>query len=313
MRNQIISLALIAGLAACSGGNPFDDTAETDGGGTAEETGGIPAVLAQNLQSFSYNPAAGTLTVTGVPTDDGVLDGVYRRRPALDRAGYEAYTAQDGSLDRHITAYVRDIRGTRAITIVSGSQFEEVVAGNAYSNTTYSAPAATQDGGLVTYAGTYVGLLNGGGSNEDLLDVTPGTSPSVLSAQAAEVRGRALINGDFADSTVTGAIFERVIVDVDSNSNQDVNSADPFPLNDVALDLTDIAEDGTFQGVATFNDSAIGAYGGIFGGTGATEVAGVVVLNNHITGLQGVIENGAFVLSQCGQADQDPICTQPFE
>jgi hypothetical protein len=40
VKNKIISLALIAGLAACSGGNPFDDPEEGTGGGTGGGTDG---------------------------------------------------------------------------------------------------------------------------------------------------------------------------------------------------------------------------------------------------------------------------------
>lgn len=314
MKNQIISLALIAGLAACSGGNPYTQ-AETDEDGNVIEDGvkAVPEALAQSLNSFSYNPVNETLTIVGVPTDSGTLSGTYRRRPAMDREGYEAYTAQDGSLDRHITAYVRDIRGTKAVTVVSGGQFEEVIAGNAYSNTSYTSPGSSVDRGLVTYAGTYVGLLNGAGSGEDLLPVTPGTPPAVLTDQAAEITGKVVINGDFADNEVAGIIYDRRVPDVNVNGAVEINAADPFAADNIALDLTKIEEDGTFAGNATRDDSGAGTYGGIFGGNGATEVAGAVVLSGHIPEFSGVVENGVFVLSQCGQADEDRVCNQPVE
>lgn len=312
MKNQIISLALIATLGACSGGNPFETGQVTDTDGSVDGDTGIPAALSQNLESFTYDPDQQTLTVVGIPSDRGVLDGVYTRKENLDRLGYEAYTAQDGSLDRHVTAYVRDIRGTRAAVVVTGGQFEETFAGGAYDGADYTAPeSTTEDTGLVTYAGTYVGLLNGGGSDEDLLDVEAGTSPSVLSAQAAEVTGNIVITGDFADSSVSGVIYDRVIVDVDSDGFDDPASADPLAIIDIALDATDIASDGTFSGVATQDDSAVGDYGGIFGGTGATEVAGIVSVAGHVSGYSGIEEDGVFVLSQCGQPDEDAVCNQP--
>jgi len=319
MNRFIISLALVATLGACSGGNPFSDITDvTDTAGDPDDgTGAIPEALAGNLSSFTYNPANQTLTVTGVPTDDGTLTGVYRRRPALDRAGYEAYTAQDGSLDRHSTAYVRDIRGTRAATIVTGGQFEQFFAGGAYSNSSYSAPVtrpSEQDGGLVTYAGGYVGMLNATGSDEDLLPVAAGTDPSVRPVQAAEISGSILITGDFQDSSVTGIIYNRVINDVNNTTGVfEANSADPLEIEDVAFDSTEIAEDGSFAGVTSQGNQPVGEYGGIFGGAGATEVAGVMRSTGHISAASNPIENGVFVLSQCGQADEDPICNQPVE
>lgn len=315
MKKPILGLAVLAGLASCGGGgNPFDPvTVAAPPAATPTEAPApapvpapasiVPASLSQDLQSFTYDPANQTLSITGVAADDGPLAGTYRRRPGLDRAGYEAYTAQDGSLDRHVTAYVRDIRGTRAAVIVTGVQFEEIFAGSAFSNTTFSAPVSPgtqQDGGLVTYAGTYVGLLNGTGSTEDLAPVAGMTDSSPLSGQSAEVTGNVVITGDFTDSAVSGVIFNRNVID-----DQTVTPAN------IALDRTAIAANGTFQGVATQNDAGVGEYAGIFGGTGATEVAGTIRAANHIDGLQNVIENGAFVLSQCGQADEDPVCNQP--
>lgn len=324
MNKHIIILALVAGLAACSGGNPFNDPTDTTD--VTDVTGdpdaaddAVPEVLAGNLSSFTFNPDDQTLTVTGVPTDDGTLTGVYRRRPGLDRAGYEAYTAQDGSLDRHSTAFVRDIRGTRAATVVTGGQFQQFFAGGAFSNTTFSAPverASEQDGGLVTYAGGYVGLLNAEGSGEDLLAVAPGTDESVLPVQAAEITGQIIITGDFQDSSVTGVIFNRVLNDVNNDTLLfDPNSDNPVELEDIALDSTPISENGVFSGITSQGNSPVGEYAGIFGGVGATEVAGVQRSTGHIRNevAQNPIENGVFVLSQCGQADEDPLCNQPFE
>ncbi|MEH6645097.1 hypothetical protein [Sulfitobacter sp.] len=59
MKNKIISLALIAGLAACSGGNPFDET-DTDGGTTGGTNGGT---------------TGGTNGGTTGGTDGGTTDG----------------------------------------------------------------------------------------------------------------------------------------------------------------------------------------------------------------------------------------------
>lgn len=305
MKHIGLSLALITGLSACSGGNPFLET-DTDGDGT---TGAIPAELANDLESFTYDPNNETLTIRGVSLDDGPFEDTYRRRPGMDRGGYQAFTAQDGSLDRHSTAYVRDLRGTRAAIAVTGGQFRYFFAGGAYGRESYSAPVPEGtggDGGLVSYAGNYVGVLNVAGSGEDLIPIAPGTDPSFIPSQAAEVTGRILINASFADGTVNGIITNRRVPDIGT-------TADPAPLDiaDVELAPTEIAEDGTFFGDATVNLTNRGEYGGIFGGAGATEVAGVTHFEEHIDQFSNEIEYGVFVLGQCGQPNDDPVCDQP--
>jgi len=300
-----LSLALTVGLAACSGGNPFQEETGGDGpGGSAE----IPADLAQDLESFSYSPDDQTLTIRGVSLEDGAFEDVYRRRPGLDRGAYEAYTAQDGSLDRHSTAYVRDIRGTRAAAVSTGGQFTFFFSGGAYGNAgDYSAPAAPetpQDGGLVTYAGNYVGMLNRAGSGEDLLPVAPGTPGSFRPTQVVEVTGRVLINASFADGTINGTITEREVVDYNLLASRG-------DVEDLDLGPGVIAEDGTFTGITSVGTQPRGTYGGIFGGQGATEVAGIVTAEEHIDALQREIEIGVFVLAQCGTPQADPVCDQP--
>ncbi|MGJ8618602.1 MAG: thymidylate synthase [Sulfitobacter sp.] len=297
-----MGLALGISLAGCGSGTaPFGGTTtSTGGGGTASA---IPAVLAKDLESFTYNPTAGTLSIRGVSLDDGPFEDVYRRRPALDRGGYQAYTAQDGSLDRHSTAYVRDIRGTRAAIAVTGGQFTYFFAGGAYANTSYTAPVAPGtpgDGGLVSYAGNYVGLLNTAGSSEDLAPVAGGTPPSFVPTQAAEVTGQILINASFSDGTVNGTITTRQITDSPATV-----------VADLDLAPTSIAADGTFFGDTTVGLQKRGEYGGIFGGNGATEVAGVVHAKNHIAGITDIEEYGVFVLAQCGTPQADPVCNQP--
>jgi hypothetical protein len=274
-------------------------TTETDGA-----AGEIPESLARDLESFTYDATNETLTIRGVTLEDGPFEDVYRRRPGLDRGDYEAYTAQDGSLDRHSTAYVRDIRGTRAAIAVTGGQFTYYFSGGAYSNAgnfTAPVPAGSDtDGGLVSYAGNYVGILNTPGSGEDLIPVAPGTPVSLRPTQGAEVTGTILINASFSDGTVNGTITDRVIVDSPTVAVEDLDLA-PAP----------IATDGTFFGDSSVNLQNRGTYGGIFGGDGATEVAGIVEAEEHIGDLTNEIEIGVFVLAQCGTPQADPLCNQP--
>jgi hypothetical protein len=130
--------------------------------------------------------------------------------------------------------------------------------------------------------------------------VTPGTPEGIRPTQAAEVTGTILINASFSDGTVNGTITDRVIVD-----------APGIDVDDLDLAPTDIAADGTFFGEATVGNQVRGEYGGIFGGSDATEIAGVVHAEEHIATLQNEIEYGLFVLAQCGSPGADPLCNQP--
>ncbi len=299
-----MGLALGLGLAGCGGTPPFGGTTtETDGGGTDGSTAAIPTELAGTLRSFTYDPSNQTLSIEGAPGDNNAYNGAYRRRVNLDRGGYEAYTAQDASNGRHSTVYVREVNGTRAAVVATGVQYEQLYAGAAYSNTTYTPrvePGENQsDRGLVYYTGRYVGLLNGPGTNEDLTDPNFGENESVLTAQAAEVTGDMQITGDFATLNVDGVIYNRVV---------DPNAPLPLGVANIALDSAAINADGTFFGEASQDNQSRGQYGGIFGGEGATEVAGAVHLTNHIDGIENEEEYGIFVLSECVPPNSGPNC-----
>ncbi|MEC7256778.1 MAG: thymidylate synthase [Pseudomonadota bacterium] len=299
MKRFWLGLAATAAVSACSGGNPF--TTETD---TEVPESGIPEVIAGDLSGISYDPVAQTLTVRGISLDETPFEATYRRRPGMDRGGYEAYTAQDSSLDRHTTAYVRDINGTRAAVVVTGGQFEHYFGGAVYGrNGAFDPPPVepTANNGLVSYAGTYVGLLNGPGDGGDLLPVSPGTPASVLPVEAGEVTGRVLINADFTDNVVNGVVFDRVYVDTPS-----------LVLNDLALKPTDIdPSTGTFSGEVTINLQNKGTYGGIFGGADSDAVAGALKATDHIDNVQNEEEFGIFVLPRCGTPGEDALCNQP--
>ena len=302
MKRVHICFVVALGLTACGGSAPFGDDSSTDDE-TTTDTGGIPAELASDLESFTFNPTSETLTIRGISLEDGAFEDTYRRRPGLDRGDYQAYTAQAGSLDRHSTAYVRDVRGTQAAVAVTGGQFTFFFAGGAYGNESFTAPAepgSQTEGGLVTYAGNYVGLLNIEGSGEDLLPVDPNTPESLRPVQAAEITGTILINASFSDAVVNGTITDRVIVD-----------APDIDVEDLDLAPTDIASDGTFFGDSSVALQTRGEYGGIFGGDGATEVAGIVHAEEHIGALTNEEEFGVFVLAQCGTEGDDPLCDQP--
>ena len=291
-----LGLAAVAVVSACGGGNPWLDDDEPP-------ATTIPKELLGDLESFDYDPVAQTLIVRGISLDNTPFATTYTRKPGLDVPGYEGYSTQSGSLDRHSTAYVREINGTRAAIVVTGGQFRHYFGGSHYSRSgAYSPPTVGPNSGIVTYAGNYVGLLNMAGDGGDLLAVNPGTPNDVRPVQAAEVTGKVLINADFADNIVNGVVYGRVIP---SNTSID--------LSQQSIDLapTSIEADGTFTGDAERSLVPVGTYGGLFGGKDATEVAGTLFVTDHITGLNQIEEYGLFVLSQCGTANADPICNQP--
>ena len=322
MKRFVATLVLPAFLLACGGGsNPFEPDPEppTSGDPGAEDVNpetGIPNSLANDVTRITYVPGSATLTVEGVTLDDVPFTSIYQRRPALDRNGYEAYTAQDDALDRHNTAFARQSANDAAVragVVVSGGPRNRFFGGGYYERDgAYTPPAVSPTSGLVSYAGTYVGLTNLNGDGGDLITPPGGTPPELIPSQAAEVTGDVFINADFADNAVEGNIYNRQLAD------------SGLVLPAIVLISTEIKGDGTFYGTEVEWDQGafpadsvigtdIGDYGGIFGGQNASGIAGVIHLTqfdgpNDPLSLENEEEYGVFVLDQCGQPVDDPIC-----
>lgn len=313
-------------LSCASGSNPFEpDPAATDPSdpstpGTSDPAAAaveVPEELANDLKKFKFDPARGTLTVTGLTLDDKPFKAKYRRRKGLDVPGYQAYTAQDDALDRHITAYVAQTRNAKAVragVTVSGGPRNRFFGGGYYERDgEYTPPKVTKNSGLVTYAGRYVGLTNVGTAGSDLRPVPAGTPRELVPTQSSEVRGKIVLQADFADNVVEGNIYDRRLTD-----------AGNLRLPSVVLVVTGIEENGTFNGSSVEYDQRdfpgtnvigtdIGDFGGVFGGPNASGVGGVVHLEqfdgpNDDLGFEGEEEFGAFVLDQCGQKVDAKIC-----
>lgn len=288
MRRFLLGVAAATMVSACDSGNPWLE----DGDGTDPIT---PTATTGDLESVVYDPTAQTLTVNGMTFDGGPATTVYTRNAAMDRVGYEAYTSQNSSVDRHYTAYVKQMDGATASIVVAGGQFGFYFGGSTFSrNGTYSAPAS----GQVTYIGNYVGLTNSARTpSTDLLVPPAGTSPLNTPRQAAEVTGRIALTANFNSAAIEGGVTNRVLVDSGT------------AIDDIELQNGVIASDGTFAGKVTQSaGSEAGDYGGVFGGTGATSVAGTLYVKDHITGATNPEEYGLFVLAQCGTANADASC-----
>lgn len=344
MNRFVASLVLPAFLLACGGGsNPFepdpDPPAEGEAGEETPEEGGIPDVLANNVTKMAFDPVAETLTVEGVNFDEVPFTATYRRRTGLDRDGYQAFTAQDDPLDRHNTAFAKEANNgsdVRAGVIVSGGPRNRFFGGGYYERDgEYTPPDVAPDSGLVSYSGSYVGLVNVGfrdGTNYgpprrwedgpnigDLRPVPDGTPVELVPDQAGIIDGKIFINADFADASVEGNIFDRRLVNSNTGQIAETLSGQQILLPSVVMIATPINDDGTFAGDLEYdqrsvNDPVIGTkigdFGGIFGGTDASGVAGIVKLEefdgpNNPFGLETEEEYGVFVLDQCGQPVED--------
>jgi hypothetical protein len=147
-------IAALAMLAACGGSNPFLVTTDTGTGTTTTST--IPATIANDLDSLSFDAANRTLTVTGLTQDGTPLLNTYQfvsdgqqTITASDGTIYQAYvngyttfTAQNDALGRHATAFVASREGVQAGVVMTGGQFNKFFGGTFYERTgTYTAPS----------------------------------------------------------------------------------------------------------------------------------------------------------------------------
>jgi len=302
MSRFIVAVAAAITLSACSGGNPFAGGEDPENPIEPDPT--IPTDIAGDVDSITYDAVNQTLVVRGQTLDDTPYEATYRRRPALDRPGYEAYSSQESSLGRHHTAYARERDGASAGIVMAGGQFGHVFLGGYYERDgAFDAPPTAAPGGIVQYAGRYVGLLNGPGDGGDLLPVTPGTDPEVLPTQAAEVVGNIFIAADFVDNTTDGIVYDRVAPDYPTLVLADLELA-PAGIDSTA---------GTFDGPVEQDNGnrTVGDWGGIFAGDDSSAIAGALYVEDHIEDVDGEREIGLFVLAQCGTPNADPICNQP--
>lgn len=293
MRQLWLSALWALALVGCGDGTPFGGTTSSADGDAAAT---VPETITGHLTSYTFDANNQTLIVRGISLDDTPFEAAYRRRPAMDRNGYLAFTAQDGSLNRHVTAYVLQIDGTSAAVLASGPHLGNVVQGATIARTTYDPP----DAGLVKYAGHYIGLLNGAGDGGDLLAVAPGTAVDIRPTEAAEVTGDAFVTADFVDNKVNGLIYNRVFVDSPGTA-----------LENLELRETEIDGSGTFSGDVHQGTTDKGDYAGVFGGTDSSAVAGALNATDHIAATQNEEETGIFVLGKCGTPTASAVCTQP--
>ncbi|MBQ2260214.1 MAG: thymidylate synthase [Loktanella sp.] len=255
----------------------------------------VPAPIANNLSAASLADGSGSLTVS-ITLDAGVVEAVYARNAAYDLPGYLAFTTQDDRLDRFFTGFAAQSAdgSARAAVVADGGQFTKFFGGATYEQTgTYTAPTE----GLVTYAGTYAGLINL--STRQGTAPAPGVNADILPFRSGRISGDVFLNASFATNKVNGAIYNRVYQD-----------GTGILLDTVFLIPTEIQPNGAFTGVAEDrNEDGIGSYGGTFGGVNASSVAGAIRLDgDFVPGTDIEDETGIFVLGRCGTAGVPSIC-----
>ncbi|MYM56499.1 hypothetical protein [Thalassovita mangrovi] len=290
-------------LAAC---------AEDPGGvntGFGMTTNPAPAEVAGSLQAVDYDPDAQELILSVAAIHGGQVNVTYTRTPALDTAGYEGYMMQQTPADRHYTALFKESNGGELIAgvVADGGNNNRYFGGGFFARQgagIYSPYDHPVNEGEAQYYGTYAAVTNVNGNGDQLLDASGIPANLTPPAQADRISGIILLNADFANNQVDAEISNRMMID---------NRAGVNPLPDIMLIQTAIDGNGEFMGDVEYQGdigNSIGTYAGIFGGSGATAVGGVVYLGEFDQ--DGPLENeeeyGVFVLTRCGAANDDPLC-----
>ena len=319
MKLKLLAPLALVLLAACDG-NPLGTTdvpvCDTNCPVGADDPVTIPPILAKNLQAIAYDETSDSFRITFKSLDTTPTIATWSRRATLDLVGYRAYVVQEDPLDRMFVGLAKTSTdgSVTAIAAGDGGQFNRVFQGGTYGRTGgFDRPTSTDGAGSgqVSYAGTYAAVTNIGAPRPgEILPVPPNTSGELVPDQPSRVRGDIFINANFTDNSVNGAIYNRVLVE-----------ANNFGLQAVILVPTDIEANGTFTGTTErwVNDdpsmTTTGDYGGVFGGVDSAAVGGVVALTKLYrtdTGalLPNALEQGVFVLQQCGTAGDAAICSQ---
>lgn len=310
------AMAVVGVLAGCGGGAPFGnpvDPVDPVDPTTPVDPLAVPTDIAKNLRSITYDPSGGgKLKVNLEGLTASAQTATFVRNMALDIEGYRAFTYQETGLQRTHLALVSDgLRGTvRAGVVADGGQFNQHYGGGTYSRIDmYRAPVVREgvETGQFSYAGTYAGVFLPGEATHPTLP--PGLTPY----KPYRVQGDTLINANFANDLVNGGVENRWLLD-DSGARIDFNADGVVDDNDkltaIVFRANAIDDNGMFLGDVEFlgaPDSAIGSYGGMFGGVGATDIGGAIVIN-PIPGSRGTWEYGVFNLPRCDLAGASPLC-----
>jgi hypothetical protein len=331
------ALAALLVVAAC-GGNPFlpEPVDPTPPDPNAPQPSPDQDNAVEDLRGFRYDGTTLEIDMAGVSSSGQY--GLFRRKAEMDipahgpHPAYLAYEFQETNMTRSYLAYVAENdRGTLlSVASADGGQFNEHNGGGGWVRLTgYSRPdiaaspslGGTEEG-TFSYYGAYAGVFVPGFND-------PGGPPRPPTLQPGEplgVRGVIQVNAQFTNrasgdpEVVEGEITNRRLFDRDGNQITSINIADgnggvrtidTSPMPGLVLRETGISENGTFLGTVEYDgapDSEAGSFDGAFGGSGASDVAGVIWVN-PIEGETGIHEYGTFNLPRCDLPGASPICT----
>ena len=352
MKRTVALLSAAIFLAACDG-NPFGAEEPGGGDGTGVVTPGgltIPTELSGDLAQGSD-----VRYVKGATSADDRLEVKimfagnpqtvqWTRQPAYDvtdadgRRSYSAFVRQDDALDRAFVGFANESPdgSVRAAVAADGGQFNKLVSGAVYDRTGGFQRPTDSASGVVSYAGTYAGVNN--------LPIVPALFPSPITLvdgsnaapvslpfQGARVVGKVLINADFNENKIEGAVYERRSPDlVSTGTGQAVR------FENIILVRSDIAANGTWAGAVerdlrspNVQPRGVGEHGGVIGGTQAQNVAGIVSIKpdglfwgediqdaeGNVIAEQGTlvdpsaVERGIFVIGRCDGSSAAPECS----
>ena len=285
--NKLCAIAAFTALlAAC--GSTTDD--ETGSGGSAPTIPSNSTVSVGDVEGISYN--GNTLRVR-VPLDGNSQLETYEADGELN--GYQRFTQTESAANRSFTALAgrSDDGNLVAAVVADGGQFNRFYGGAILEQNNFSAPA----GGLVSYQGNYVGLVNYGPGT-----TAPGAPDVIARGEATGVTGSVFLTADFADNKVEGAVYDRYI-------------EGGAALDDLVLIVGDVAADGTFDGAIELNDATntgAGSYSGAFGGSDAAFAGGVLDISSSAYGAgadPNTKEYGIFVIGQCPGSNAESCFT----
>lgn len=212
--------------------------------------------LSGEITSARYDPDTDTVIIVGAPYDDGNLEGVYTRDPALDLNGFRAYRNSPTGFSPYIAYWRVSPTGATQAGVARNADYFDL----GYGGTIYRRDATTTipREGLASYTADYVGLVafeNAGGLER--------------------TRGDVRIEVDFADERMRGFVTNRVNVDTGEALLEVVLNDATFE-NGHATGGTAVSRDGTGTTVES------GTYQALFGGEDAAEVVGVFILSSTV-------------------------------
>jgi len=331
------ALAALLVVAAC-GGNPFvpEPVDPTPPDPNVPQPSPDQDNAVEDLRAFRYDGTTLEIDMAGVSSSGQY--GLFRRKASMDipahgrHPAYLAYEFQETNMTRSYLAYVAENdRGTLlSVASADGGQFNEHNGGGGWVRLTgYSRPDIAnspspegEEQGTFSYYGAYAGVFVPGFND-------PGGPPRPPTLQPGEplgVRGVIQVNAQFTNrasgdpEVVEGEITNRRLFDRDGNQITSINlsdgdggvrTIDTSQMPGLVLRESEISENGTFLGTVEYDgspDSEAGSYDGAFGGTGASDVAGVIWVN-PIDGETGIHEYGTFNIPRCDLPGASPLCT----